>query len=64
VQIINCFCEHAYPDELKDSTAVEEKLIALNSYYGFITKYNAVKGFRESATYPKHVKGHIKLTLK
>lgn len=52
-------CEHAYPDALKDLTPVEEKLIALNSCYGFITKYNVVKGFRESATYPKHVKGHI-----
>jgi hypothetical protein len=52
-------CEHAYPDELKDLTPVEEMLIALNSCYGFITKYNVAKGFRESATYPKHVKGHI-----
>jgi hypothetical protein len=52
-------CEHAYPDALKDLTPVEEKLIALNSCYGFITKYNVVKGSRESATYPKHVKGHI-----
>jgi hypothetical protein len=52
-------CEHAYPDALKDLTPVEEKLIALNSCYGFITKYNVVKGVRESATYPKHVKGHI-----
>ena len=52
-------CEHAYPDALKDLTPVEEKLIALNSCYGFITKYNVVKGARESATYPKHVKGHI-----
>ena len=52
-------CEHAYPDELKDLSPVKEKLIALNSCYGFITKYNVVKGHRESATYPKHVKGHI-----
>jgi hypothetical protein len=52
-------CEHAYPAELKDLSPVEEKLIALNSCYGFITKYNVVKGHRESATYPKHVKGHI-----
>ncbi|PVH90605.1 hypothetical protein DM02DRAFT_607276, partial [Periconia macrospinosa] len=52
-------CEHAYPDELKDLSPVEEKLIALNSCYGFITRYNVSKGHRESATYPKHVKGHI-----
>jgi hypothetical protein len=31
-------CEHAYPEELKDLSPVEEKLIALNSCYGFITK--------------------------
>ena len=52
-------CEHVYPDELKDLSPVEEKLIALNSCYGFITKYSVSKGRRESATYPKHVKGHI-----
>jgi hypothetical protein len=52
-------CEHAYPEELKDLSPVEEKLIALNSCYGFITKYSVVKGHRQSATYPKHIKGHI-----
>ncbi|KAF2186114.1 hypothetical protein K469DRAFT_533468, partial [Zopfia rhizophila CBS 207.26] len=52
-------CEHTFPDELKDLTPVEEKLIALNSCYGFITKFSVVKGHRESATYPKHIKGHI-----
>ena len=31
-------CEHMFPDELKGLTPVEEKLIALNSCYGFITK--------------------------
>jgi hypothetical protein len=52
-------CEHAYPDELKDLSPVEEKLIALNSCYGFITKFSVFKGYRQSATYPKHIKGHI-----
>lgn len=52
-------CEHMFPDELKGLTPVEEKLIALNSCYGFITKYSVPKGQRQSATYPKHVKGHI-----
>ncbi|KAF2195595.1 hypothetical protein K469DRAFT_681886 [Zopfia rhizophila CBS 207.26] len=37
-------CEHVYPDELKNLSPVEEKLIALNSYYSFITKYNVSKG--------------------
>jgi hypothetical protein len=52
-------CEHAFPEELKDLTPVEEKLIALNSCYGFITTYSVVKGRRQSTAYPKHIKGHI-----
>jgi hypothetical protein len=52
-------CEHMFPDELKCLTPVEEKLIALNSCYGFITKYSISDGQRQSVRYPKHVKGHI-----
>ena len=52
-------CEHMFPDELKGLTPVEEKLIALNSCYGFITKYSLPEGRRQSTRYPKHVKGHI-----
>ncbi|KAG7408125.1 hypothetical protein Forpi1262_v018013 [Fusarium oxysporum f. sp. raphani] len=52
-------CEHMFPDELKDLTPVEEKLIALNSCYGFITKHSVSDGHRQSARYPKHIKGHI-----
>ncbi|PCD21946.1 hypothetical protein AU210_015749 [Fusarium oxysporum f. sp. radicis-cucumerinum] len=52
-------CEHMFPEELKGLTLVEEKLISLNSCYGFITKYNIVDGQRQGAAYPKHVKGHI-----
>ncbi|KAL6406093.1 hypothetical protein AUP68_10655 [Ilyonectria robusta] len=52
-------CEHTFPDELKDLTPVEEKLISLNSCYGFITKYSISDGHRQGATYPRHVKGHI-----
>jgi hypothetical protein len=48
-----------FPEELKGLTPVEEKLISLNSCYGFITKYNIVDGQRQGAAYPKHVKGHI-----
>ena len=48
-----------FPDELKGLTPVEEKLIALNSCYGFITKYSLPEGRRQSTRYPKHVKGHI-----
>ncbi|KAH6874269.1 hypothetical protein B0T10DRAFT_552895 [Thelonectria olida] len=52
-------CEHMFPEELKGLTPVEEKLISLNSCYGFITKYSVVDGQRQGVTYPKHVKGHI-----
>lgn len=37
-------CEHTYPDELKGLTPVEEKLIALNTCYGFITRYTVLGG--------------------
>jgi hypothetical protein len=40
-------------------TPVEEKLIALNSCYGFITRYSISDGHRQGVTYPRHVKGHI-----
>jgi len=52
-------CEHMYPEELKGLTPVEEKLISLNSCYGFIARYAVQEGRRQSTTYPKHVKGHI-----
>ena len=52
-------CEHVYPDELKGLTPVEEKLIALNSCYGFITKYSLPGERSQTVRYPKHVKGHI-----
>ncbi|KAM6514229.1 hypothetical protein FALCPG4_015386 [Fusarium falciforme] len=52
-------CEHMFPEELKGLTPVEEKLIALNSCYGFITKHSIADGHRQSTRYPRHVKGHI-----
>ena len=52
-------CEHVYPNELKGLTPIEEKLIALNSCYGFITKYSLPGGQGQTVRYPKHVKGHI-----
>jgi hypothetical protein len=51
-------CEHTFPDELKGLTPVGEKLIALNTCYGFITEYAVPGGQRQSTRYPKHVKGH------
>ena len=52
-------CEHKYSDELKGLTPGEEKLIALNSCYGFITKFGIPERQRQGMAYPKHVKGHI-----
>ncbi|KAH6986693.1 hypothetical protein EDB80DRAFT_818352, partial [Ilyonectria destructans] len=52
-------CEHMFPDELKDLTPVEEKLIALNSCHGFITRYSIRGGQKQSVRYPRHIKGHI-----
>ncbi|KAL6411732.1 hypothetical protein AUP68_04106 [Ilyonectria robusta] len=48
-----------FPEELKGLTPVEEKLIALNSYYGFVTRYSIASSQKQSARYPKHIKGHI-----
>ncbi|KJZ69894.1 hypothetical protein HIM_10727 [Hirsutella minnesotensis 3608] len=52
-------CEHMFPDELKGLTPVEEKLISLNSCYGFVTRYSIPGGQRQGVRYPRHVKGHI-----
>jgi len=35
--------KHIFPEELKEFTPIEEKLIALNLYYRFITKYNILE---------------------
>jgi hypothetical protein len=48
-----------FPDELKSLTPVEEKLITLNSYYRFITKYSIPGSRKQSITYLKYVKRHI-----
>ena len=36
-------CKDMFPDELKGLNPVEEKLIALNSCYGFITKFSLLQ---------------------
>ncbi|KAF1807857.1 hypothetical protein P152DRAFT_477822 [Eremomyces bilateralis CBS 781.70] len=48
-----------FPGELKDLTPIEEKLIALNSCYGFIAQYSIPNGPRQGVRYGRHVKGHI-----
>jgi len=35
--------KHIFLDKLKGLILIKEKLIALNSYYGFITKYSILK---------------------
>ncbi|KAK0710682.1 hypothetical protein B0H67DRAFT_646120 [Lasiosphaeris hirsuta] len=52
-------CEHKYPKELRDLTPLEEKLISLNTAYGFITKFNIQRSQQTGPTYRKHVAGHI-----
>ncbi|KAF1807871.1 hypothetical protein P152DRAFT_477811 [Eremomyces bilateralis CBS 781.70] len=52
-------CEHIFPGKLKDLTPIEEKLIALNSCYGFIAQYSIPNGPRQGVRYRRHVKGHI-----
>lgn len=47
--------EHRYPKELEGRTPLEEKLLAPNLAYGFITKFNVRRG----TTYRRHVSGHI-----
>lgn len=52
-------CEHRYPQQLRDLTPLEEKLISLNAAYGFITKFNVQRGQQTGPTYRKHISGHI-----
>ncbi|KAK4069838.1 hypothetical protein Purlil1_13611 [Purpureocillium lilacinum] len=52
-------CEHMFPKELKELTPMEQKLIGLNSCYGFIATYSIPGKKKQTARYPRHVKGHI-----
>ncbi|KAJ6436517.1 TPR domain-containing protein [Purpureocillium lavendulum] len=52
-------CEHMFPEELKGLTPMEEKLIGLNSCYGFFATYTIPESKKQTARYPRHVKGHI-----
>ena len=53
-------CEHVYPPELSDLTAVEERTIALNAPYGYLSSFRVSRAFRRrELNYPRHVKGHI-----
>lgn len=48
-----------FSEELEGLTPVEEKLVALNSCYRFVTRYSIASGHKQNVTYPKHVKGHL-----
>ncbi|KAK4089235.1 hypothetical protein Purlil1_6224 [Purpureocillium lilacinum] len=52
-------CEHTFPEELKGLTPIEEKLIAPNASYGFVTRYSIPDGRKQTLKYPRHIKGHI-----
>lgn len=60
IDIHRCLgCDHMFPEALRSLSPVEEKLIVLNSCYGFITKFTIPKRGRCFVAYQKHVKGHI-----
>jgi hypothetical protein len=52
-------CEHRYPKELDGLSPVEERLIALQAPFGYITKFTVDNKTPSGASYRKHVKGHI-----
>ncbi|KAH8658897.1 hypothetical protein BGZ61DRAFT_486081 [Ilyonectria robusta] len=52
-------CEHRYPEVLDDLSPVEERLIALQAPFGYITKFTVDKKTPSGLSYRKHVKGHI-----
>ncbi|KAL6405949.1 transposase [Ilyonectria robusta] len=52
-------CEHRYPRELDGLSPVEERLIALQAPFGYITKFTVDNKTPSGVSYRKHVKGHI-----
>ncbi|KAG6996878.1 ATP-dependent DNA helicase pfh1 [Fusarium oxysporum f. sp. conglutinans] len=52
-------CEHRYPEELDGLSPVEERLIALQAPFGYITKFIVDNKTPSGLSYRKHVKGHI-----
>ncbi|KAJ3454648.1 hypothetical protein MRS44_013248 [Fusarium solani] len=52
-------CEHRYPEELDGLSPVEERLIALQAPFGYITKFTVDNKTPSGLIYRKHVKGHI-----
>jgi hypothetical protein len=52
-------CVHSYPDELRDLSPVEEKLISINTAFGIISRFSIERGLLRGVEYRKRVKGHI-----
>ncbi|KJZ70132.1 hypothetical protein HIM_10473 [Hirsutella minnesotensis 3608] len=52
-------CEHRYPEELDGLSPVEERLIALHTPFGYITRFTVDNKTRSGISYRKHVKGHL-----
>ncbi|KAJ6436777.1 ectomycorrhiza-upregulated zf-MYND domain-containing protein [Purpureocillium lavendulum] len=52
-------CEHRYPEELDGLSPVEERLIALQVPFGYITKFTVDNKTRSDLSYRTHVRGHI-----
>lgn len=52
-------CEHRYPKELDGLSPLEERLIALQAPFGYITKFTVDNKTPSGVSYRKHVKGHI-----
>ncbi|KAM5529293.1 hypothetical protein FOXYSP1_17137 [Fusarium oxysporum f. sp. phaseoli] len=59
VNNMNIGCEHRYPKELDGLSPLEERLIALQAPFGYITKFTVDNKTPSSASYRKHIKGHI-----
>jgi hypothetical protein len=56
-------CEHRYPKETDDLSPVEERLVALQAPYGYITEFTANSKIPSGLKYRKHVKGLIVVFL-
>ncbi|KAH7116649.1 hypothetical protein B0J13DRAFT_630282 [Dactylonectria estremocensis] len=52
-------CEHRYPKELDDLSPIEERLIALQAPFGYITKFTVDNKAPSGLNYRKHIKDHI-----
>ena len=52
-------CEHCYPSELHNLSPVEEKLISLNTAYGYIARFTVDKKNCTGIHYRRRIKGHI-----